>query len=145
MATRARTGKKVREFSDEEIIQAVKHSHGLVVQAARVVGCTPDTIYDHINKNPVVRKAVKDAREEMKDYAEGKLYLAIQQGNVHATVFYLETQAKDRGYSRRQELTGKDGRPLTPDEEKKKTDFTKFVESELKGILKLQANGPAKP
>jgi hypothetical protein len=38
--------------------------------------------------------------------------MLIKAGNVTAIIFYLKTQAKDRGYVERQELTGADGGKL---------------------------------
>jgi hypothetical protein len=45
----------------------------------------------------------------MKDNAESALYSAVLGGEAWAVCFYLKTQAKDRGYVERQEMTGKDG------------------------------------
>ena len=39
-----------------------------------------------------------DEREGLKDFAEGKLMQQIDGGNITAIIFYLKTQAKDRGY-----------------------------------------------
>ena len=38
------------------------------------------------------------------DFAESKLYELIKEANVPATLFYLKTKGKNRGYIERQEL-----------------------------------------
>jgi hypothetical protein len=40
------------------------------------------------------------------------LFKLIKEGNVAATIFYLKTQGKQRGYIERQEVTGADGAPI---------------------------------
>ncbi len=36
----------------------------------------------------------------------------MQEGNMTATIFFLKTQGKSRGYIERQEITGADGKKL---------------------------------
>ena len=46
------------------------------------------------------------------DFAESELMKLIKDGNVAATIFFLKTQGKARGYIERQEVTGADGAPI---------------------------------
>jgi len=39
------------------------------------------------------------------------LHKQIGEGNTSATIFYLKTKGKNRGYVERQEITGADGMP----------------------------------
>ena len=41
--------------------------------------------------------------------AESQLHKQILDGNTTATIFYLKTKGKKRGYVERQEITGVDG------------------------------------
>ena len=43
------------------------------------------------------------------DYAESQLHKQIGEGSTSATIFYLKTKGKSRGYIERQEITGADG------------------------------------
>jgi len=45
--------------------------------------------------------------------AEGKLYQNIANNDTTSIIFYLKTQAKQRGYVERYEHTGKDGGDLS--------------------------------
>jgi hypothetical protein len=65
-----------------------------------------------INTYPTVKEALDDAKEEMKDFTESKIYQGINEGNTALIIFYAKTQMKDRGYVERQETTGKDGGPI---------------------------------
>jgi hypothetical protein len=104
------TGKsKKSEKTAARIIKAVKETHGFLSAAAPRAGVGYRTIVRYANEYPSVIQAVQEAKEEMKDYAESKLFKQIEEGNLTAIIFYLKTQAKDRGYTERTEHTGKDG------------------------------------
>jgi hypothetical protein len=106
--------RKVRSYNDQEIIKALLASHGLVSHAARRLKCTPGTIQNHIKNNTEVAAACQQARDTMLDFTESKLFESIKGGDLHAIIFYLKTQGKSRNYIERQELTGKDGAPVSP-------------------------------
>ena len=46
------------------------------------------------------------------DFAETHLHKLIQEGNPAATIFFLKTKGKRRGYVETQDITT-DGKPLT--------------------------------
>jgi hypothetical protein len=86
---------------------------GFVSVAARRLNCAPNTIRNYINRYSTVKQVCIDAREDMKDFAESKLFSEIKDGNITAIIFFLKTQAKDRGYIERSEVTGADGAAVT--------------------------------
>lgn len=99
-------------YKAQDFIDAIEGSKGLVSVVANRVGCARKTVYANIEKYESVKQALEDEREQMKDFTEGKLFEQIKAGNMTAIIFYLKTQAKDRGYIERHELTGKDGEPV---------------------------------
>lgn len=98
-----------REYSDEEIIDALTKSKGILSIAAEHIGCTRQAIFLRMKKNPVLQAAADHAEESVTDYAETKLMQKISQGDMRAIIFRLETKGKKRGYVRRQEIDGPDG------------------------------------
>lgn len=96
----------------KEAIEAVQGSRGFITTVAKKLGCTRGNIYALMKKYPTVKQAIDDERETLKDFAEGKLFQQIDEGNTTAIIFYLKTQAKDRGYVERQEVTGAEGGPV---------------------------------
>ena len=96
----------------KKILQAIKDSQGLLTLAAKKAGVTPWTVWDYSRRYPEVRQAVDEAKESIVDFAEGKLFQLIREGNTAAIIFFLKTRAKDRGYIERSEITGADGTPL---------------------------------
>jgi len=81
--------------------QAITNSKGFITQAAKMLGCSRTHLYNLIKKHATVKEALTDAREEMKDFAESKLFAGIKDGNPTLIIFFAKTQMKDRGYTER--------------------------------------------
>jgi hypothetical protein len=77
-----------------QAIEAVEGSRGFITTVARKLGCTRGNVYALMKKYPTVKQAIDDERESLKDFAEGKLFQQIDDGNTTAIIFYLKTQAK---------------------------------------------------
>jgi hypothetical protein len=59
------------------------------------------------------RAAVDDIQEVAVDFAESHLHKLIKDGNPAATIFYLKTKGKGRGYVERQEIAVAEKKPLS--------------------------------
>jgi hypothetical protein len=101
-----------QKYTNAQILEAVKSVNGMIFLAARSLGCTPQAIYKRMNKTPVIREAVDNARGEVVDIAEQKFRQAITNGEPWAVAMALKTLGKSRGYVERQEVTGADGKPM---------------------------------
>lgn len=99
-------------YCKEQFIKAVPGSGGYVSVIAKRVGCSLSTLDRWRANEPEIEDAIRAEKVKQVDHAEGKLQSLIQQEHPTAIIFYLKTQAKDRGYVERQELTGRDGDPL---------------------------------
>ena len=104
---------KKREETCARIIKAIGECNGLLTLAAKKAGVGHSTMNRYVQDFPSVKKAVHNAKETMLDFAEGKLYSKIKDGDNTAIIFYLKTQGKARGYIERQEVTGEGGGPVT--------------------------------
>lgn len=103
---------KKREETAQRIIAALQESNGLLTLTAKKAGLGYTTVWQYTQDFPSVKKAVMEAKERMLDFAEGKLYEKIKEGDNIAILFYLKTQGKKRGYIERSEVTGAEGTPL---------------------------------
>jgi len=92
--------------------QAIENKKGFITQAAKQLGISRRQLHRLVNLHPTVKEALADAREEMKDFTESKMYQAIADGNTTMIIFYAKTQMKDRGYVERQEIVGRDSGPV---------------------------------
>lgn len=92
-----------RQYTKQEIIDALKGSNGLVYIAARQLGCTPQTIYNWRKKSKEVAEIMATERGIAVDVAEIALMKAVRSGEAWAVAFMLKTLGKDRGYVERTE------------------------------------------
>jgi hypothetical protein len=105
-----------KKLKPSEVVEALKQSHGLKTGAAEILGVSFPTIERYIADSEEAREIVEHWRVRRKDRAEYKLDEAIERGDGWALMFTLKN-ARDREYSEKVELTGKDGEPLIPKEE----------------------------
>lgn len=95
----------------ERLLQALEQSLGVVTTACKNAMVHRSTYYDYCRKDEEFKKQVDDIQNVALDFAESQLHKQIQAGNTTATIFYLKTKGKKRGYIERQEITGADGMP----------------------------------
>jgi hypothetical protein len=86
------------------LIEALKQTLGVVTSACKIVGVDRTTFYKYVNEDEVFAEQVKDIQDIAIDFAESKLYEQIKDNNTTATIFYLKTKGKSRGYVERQEI-----------------------------------------
>ena len=97
----------------KKLVESLEKSLGVVTTACKQTGVNRSTFYDWYNKDEEFRKAVDDIGNVALDFAESQLHKQIKDGNSTATIFYLKTKGKRRGYVERQEITGADGSPTS--------------------------------
>ena len=102
---------KSRHIKKEALLKALEKSLGIVTVACRNADIPRSTYYKWINEDEEFAEAVKDIENVALDYAESKLHKQIGDNITAATIFYLKTKGKKRGYIERQEITGADGVP----------------------------------
>jgi hypothetical protein len=102
---------KSRHIKKESMLKALEKSLGVVTVACRKSDVPRSTFYKWLNEDEDFAIAVKEIENIALDFAESKLHDQIGEGNTAATIFYLKTKGKKRGYIERQEITGADGMP----------------------------------
>ncbi|MEE8371818.1 MAG: LysR family transcriptional regulator [Sphingomonadales bacterium] len=91
---------------------------GNVSVAAKHLGLNRTYLHKLLNEDSkhfdaVVAEGWAVGRETRLDNAESKLDANIDKGKEASIFFLLKTLGKDRGYVERQEITGKDGDPVS--------------------------------
>jgi len=89
---------------NQELIKAITESHGNVTHAAGKVGVCRQTLAKWIKEDEELSKAHHSTKESFKDKAETMLQTKVLQGDNTCLIFYLKTQAKDRGYIEKQQI-----------------------------------------
>lgn len=95
------------------VIAALRESQGYMSKAASLLGVTVQTVYNYRKRWASVEAAWQALREERNDFVESSLQKLIAEGNATAIIFYLKTQARDRGYGEKVEHAGKIDGDLT--------------------------------
>lgn len=119
MATRPRpagSGRKGRITPEnrERIIGALCLGADMHLAAA-TLGISRQALYKYLEKHPLFREEVEDARSIADDRVERALYKRAVDGDVRAQVFWLSNRRPNR-WRKRHEITGADGAPLVDPE-----------------------------
>jgi len=97
----------------EEMLDALERSLGIVSTAAKMVSIDRSTHYAWIKADTDYKKAVDSIQDSVLDFAESHLYKLVKEGNPAATIFFLKTKGKKRGYIERQEIEIQEKKPLS--------------------------------
>ena len=93
----------------QAMLAALEKSLGVVTTAAKQVGIERTTHYHWMKEDEEYKRAVESIEDVALDFAETKLHTMINNEDTAATIFYLKTKGKKRGYVERQEVTGAGG------------------------------------
>ncbi len=93
-----------RHIKKESIIAALEKSLGVVTVACKQADVPRSTYYKWLNEDEEFAKAVKDIENIALDFGESQLHKQIGDGNTSATIFFLKTKGKKRGYIERNEV-----------------------------------------
>jgi hypothetical protein len=95
------------------LLAALEKSLGVVTTACRAVNLSRQQHYHWMEVDPEYKAAVQALSEVAIDFAESKLHKLIENNDTAATIFYLKTKGKKRGYIERVEnMIGEVEQPL---------------------------------
>ena len=116
-----------------DLLQALANTSGIVSSACKAANVSRMTYYRWYNEDPDFREKADDIKELQKDFAESLILKKMKAGDTTMIIFYAKTQMKDRGYTERREITGKDGESLI----QKEIDITKLSDDERELLLRI--------
>ena len=108
------------------MLLSLETSLGVVTTACKKVSIARSTHYEWMQIDDNYRKSVNDLQEVAIDFAESQLHKQINDGNTSATIFYLKTKGKKRGYIERSEVVIDNRKP----------DFSEYSTEELIELAK---------
>ncbi len=82
----------------KKFLEVLKNNAGLVYASCSKFGITAPTYYNWIRDNEEFAQEVHSIKETLIDMAEGTLYEKIKQKDLTATIFFLKTIGRNRGY-----------------------------------------------
>lgn len=95
---------KSRHIKKEAMLKALENSLGVVTVACKSADIPRSTYYKWLKEDEDFSKAVKEIENIALDFAESQLHSQMKDGSTSATIFYLKTKGKKRGYIERSEL-----------------------------------------
>lgn len=98
------------DIHKKAMLEALEKSLGVVTAACKAVDISRETHYRWMREDAEYKAAVEELSDVAIDFAESQLHKQIKEGNSTATIFFLKTKGKKRGYVERQEVdvnTGK--------------------------------------
>lgn len=102
------------EHKKKAVIVALENSLGIVTTACKQAEIGRTQFYNWLKEDEDFAAKVKDIENVAFDFVESQLFRQIRENNTAATIFYLKTKGKNRGYSERTEITGADGQGFSP-------------------------------
>jgi len=90
-----------------QMLEALEKSLGIVTTATKAAGISRETHYRWMKEDPEYKEKVDSIGDIALDFAESQLHKQIREGNSTATIFFLKTKGKNRGYIERQEVQQK--------------------------------------
>lgn len=87
-----------RQYTYDEMAEAIVKARGLTAVAAEYVGCSRRTVDRWLKRHKKLQELRNDCFETQKDRTEHALFKAIDEGNITAIIFFLKSVGKDRGY-----------------------------------------------
>ncbi|QDP51705.1 MAG: hypothetical protein Unbinned92contig1003_18 [Prokaryotic dsDNA virus sp.] len=93
-----------RHIKKETMLAALESSLGVVTTACKKTGIPRSTYYKWLKEDSDFADKVKDIENVSLDFAESKLFEQMQDNNTSATIFYLKTKGRKRGYWEKQQF-----------------------------------------
>lgn len=103
---------KKADINKKALLQALEKSLGVVTSACKTVGVGRTIFYKYLKEDPEFAAAVDDIQNITLDFAESQLHKQIKDGSTAATIFYLKTKGKKRGYIERTEVDHRGAVPV---------------------------------
>jgi hypothetical protein len=95
---------RAQDLTVNDVITSIRNNRGFISSVAKDCRVSRKHIYDLLKRYPEIEEALKEAREETKDFAELQLLKNISSGKENSLIFFLQTQASDRGYVKKHQI-----------------------------------------
>ena len=122
-------------FTIDQVAEALTKSAGLRSMAAKALGCSPPTVANYIERHKRLQELEVEIVEHNLDMAEGTILTAIKNKNLTATIFFLKTKGRHRGYSERPRVESPGGGG--PAQMEARADFSDLTPAGLKAAERI--------
>ena len=95
---------KSRHIKKESLLKALEQSLGVVTVACKKVDIPRSTYYKWLKDDKEFKKEVQQIENVALDFAESQLHKQIADNSTAATIFFLKTKGKTRGYTEKSDI-----------------------------------------
>lgn len=95
----------------QEFINELKSAGGIIYVACQNTGISRQTYYNWRRSDAAFGEAADEVVEAQIDYVEAKLMERINEGDTTATIFYLKTKGRKRGWNEKVKLEEEQPQP----------------------------------
>ncbi len=88
----------------KDMLAALEVSLGVVTSACKKADVARSTHYQWLQEDEDYKKEVESIQDLALDFAETQLFSNIKDGDTIATIFYLKTKGKKRGFIEKTQL-----------------------------------------
>ena len=92
------------EQSKKKVVDALEKSLGVVTTACKIAEVSRTQFYQWLKDDEDFAKKVQEIENVTLDFVESQLHKQIKENSTAATIFFLKTKGKKRGYIERQEI-----------------------------------------
>lgn len=123
-------------FNKEDIKRALEENNGIITYAARALEVKVLDLTKIIEADKELKETAEIWRAHLQDLALRKLLEGVQKGDARLIMFTLETIGKDKGFTKRTEVTGKDGGTVEVDllKNKLRAEIEKKAKEKAEGV-----------
>lgn len=93
-----------KESLKNNFLENLRATGGIIYQACEKTGINRSAYYRWMDSDPEFAVAVEEVKEAQIDFVESKLMQLINAGDTTATIFYLKTMGRKRGYNEKLQL-----------------------------------------
>jgi hypothetical protein len=120
-------------LSEETVILALRSQYGNLNLTSAELSISRGQLQNYLVNHPAVLAERLQIKEGVKDFAEDLLRQKMVNSDT-LLMFYLRTQAKDRGYGNEAAITGADGKALEVT-----INARSLIDAMRKGMMELDA------
>lgn len=100
---------KKRTIKKKRLLKSLQQNNGIISHACDAAKISRKTYYEWMQQDEDFATAVDEIQEGVIDVVENELMKQIKEGNTTASIFFLKTRGKHRGYIERSEVEHKGG------------------------------------
>ena len=89
---------KKKKVSNDDIVHTYEKKGANISATCIALGIDRKTFYNRRKASEELNDRLSSVEESLIDFAESKLMKAITDDNLTATIFYLKTKGRNRGY-----------------------------------------------